>query len=42
MLKVILTYERTVFHAFLVYDINAQRELANNIGTPLAEQSGTF
>ena len=41
MLKIILTYERAVLHTLLVYDIAPERELPDNIGTPLAELGGT-
>lgn len=41
MLKIVLTYERTILHALLVYDIAPERELPDNIGTPLAELCGT-
>ena len=41
MLKIILTYERTILHALLVYDIAPERELPDNIGTPLAKLCGT-
>ena len=41
MLKIVLTYERAVLHTLLVYDIAPERELPDNIGTPLAELSGT-
>ena len=41
MLKIVLTYKRTILHTFLVYDIATQRELTNDIGTPLAELCGT-
>ena len=41
MLKIVLTYERAVLHTLLVYDIAPKRELPDNIGTPLAELSGT-
>ena len=36
-----LTYERTILHTLFIYDIAAQRELANNIGTPLSKLSST-
>lgn len=41
MLKIVFTYKSTILHAFFIYDITTQRELANNIGTPLTELSGT-
>lgn len=41
MLKIVLIYERTIFHAFLIYNIATQRELANDIGSPLSELSST-
>ena len=41
MLKIVLTNERTILHALLVYDIATERELPDNIGTPLAELCGT-
>lgn len=41
MLKIVLTYERAVLHTLLVYDIATERELPDNIGTPLAELCGT-
>ena len=35
MLKIILANERSVLHSLLVYDIASERELADDVSTPL-------
>jgi len=37
MFKVVLSYERTVFHTFLVNDVATNGKLSYDIGCPLSE-----